>query len=290
MRKRRFWAGCFICFALSGQTAEPTSFEVAVIKASDPALPFNRNSGLRGGPGTNSPGTVAGTGVNLKSILRLAYDRRDDEVVAPSRVESARYDISAKVPPGTSKSSYHLMIQHLLISRLGLESHPEARLLPVYNLVVDRNGPKMAKAGPVADNATEGPTGVAPRIPGRGIATTKDGFPIIDPQATSTRTSILNGKATMEARHQTMTGLVKTLSLLLAQPVIDDTNLSGEYDFTLHWLTQSLMTAEPSEPTKENDAPDIFSAIKQLGLKLEKQKGNVDILVIDHLDRVPSGN
>ena len=77
------------------------------------------------------------------------------------------------------------------------------------------------------------------------------------------------------------------LSQILDRPVIDQTNLKGDYDFDL------AFTLEPppggSAPVEgSNGAPTIFGAVRRLGLKLERQKGPVDIIVIDGAEKPPT--
>ena len=92
--------------------------------------------------------------------------------------------------------------------------------------------------------------------------------------------------------------LAPVLSRILGRTVIDKTGLTGKFNIQAHWTPDQnqlqAMTggAQPDEPVPQFDpnGPSIFTAIQeQLGLKLESQKGPVDILVIDHVER-PSEN
>ena len=75
------------------------------------------------------------------------------------------------------------------------------------------------------------------------------------------------------------------------RPVIDRTGLTGNYDFTLSFLPDSARNASPDNlPPELRDRPSLFDALKeQLGLKLQPEKGPVEYLVIDHVER-PSAN
>jgi uncharacterized protein (TIGR03435 family) len=79
---------------------------------------------------------------------------------------------------------------------------------------------------------------------------------------------------------------VGQLSAQLGGPVTDDSGLTGHYDFALYW------SARPrSAQTEADGGPDLIEAVQaQLGLKLEKRKGPIDYVVVDSVDRVPSGN
>jgi uncharacterized protein (TIGR03435 family) len=94
-----------------------------------------------------------------------------------------------------------------------------------------------------------------------------------------------------------MEKLVTTLSNQLNQPVVDATGLKGKYDFVLSWSRQNLSPASPTPSpdgvavSPEASGPTLIGAVQQqLGLKLESKKGPVEILVIDHYEKVPTEN
>jgi uncharacterized protein (TIGR03435 family) len=170
------------------------------------------------------------------------------------------------------------MLQALLADRFKLSIHRETKELPVYALVAAKNGPKLqeAKADATYPNGIKGPDGVARggmmRIGGGEV--TGQGLPIAN--------------------------LTRMLSQQLGRTVIDKTGLTGKYDFTLQWTpdeSQGPMFkgadgappgGNPAPP--ESSGPSLFTAIQeQLGLKLESQKGPVEIIVIDHVEK-PSQN
>jgi uncharacterized protein (TIGR03435 family) len=74
-----------------------------------------------------------------------------------------------------------------------------------------------------------------------------------------------------------MDEIVRTLTSHIRGPVTDSTGLAGKYDFTLFW-------APNPGPT------ELAHAVAELGLKLERKMGLVDVFVIDHIDKVPIGN
>ena len=84
------------------------------------------------------------------------------------------------------------------------------------------------------------------------------------------------------ASMEDLAGILQTL-MPDEDPVVDQTGLAGRFDFTLKWSRDS---ASPDP----NAAPDLFTAIQQqLGLKLERVKAPIDVMVIDHIER-PSPN
>jgi uncharacterized protein (TIGR03435 family) len=109
------------------------------------ALPVAIQEQMRmsGGPGTKDPGRITYNGVTLKMLLKRAYDISPDQISGPDWLDSERYDIVAKVPPGTTPEQFRLMLQNLLAERFELRQHRETKTLPVYLLTVANNGPKL---------------------------------------------------------------------------------------------------------------------------------------------------
>src|SRR5438093_1564655 len=141
-----------------------------------------------------------------------------------------------------------------------------------------------------------------------------DGFPKLPPGAgRGNFMMIMNGRFRMTANRQSMSGLAEMLGNQLGRPVVDMTGLTAKYDFTLDFAPeegQRMMGpmgalphppppppgegggggAIPSAPDSQS-GPSLFTAVQeQLGLKLDSKKGPVDLLVIDHLEKVPTEN
>lgn len=111
-----------ICFGLSvfaggmgfGQRGEDKlSFEVASVKRSGPTSVRN----FDGGPGTNDQGRYTATGV-LRDLLFSAYrtlwDDYREQISGPGRIDTEKYDLLVKIPPGTTKKQFQRMLQNLL--------------------------------------------------------------------------------------------------------------------------------------------------------------------------------
>jgi uncharacterized protein (TIGR03435 family) len=232
------------------------------------------------------PGRFSTTGATVKQLIALAYDVRDFQVSGgPSWISSDKYDIDAKepdalaeelakLPPDQRREKMGLLIQSLLADRFQLKVSHGTKELPVYALVVGKNGPKIqqAKADDTYSNGMKGPDGRALRHGGMmGMAPgqlTGQGVPLAF--------------------------LVQQLSQQLGRSVLDQTGLKGNYDFTLKWTpdqsSAAMFQGPPGGPGSDNtpppdtSGPSIFTAVQeQLGLKLESTKGPVEILVIDHI-------
>jgi uncharacterized protein (TIGR03435 family) len=100
-------------------------------------------------------------------------------------------------------------------------------------------------------------------------------------KTTSGVSSLASGPDSIADRAATMAVLASQLSTILERVVVDKTGLTGKYDIKLEWVRE-LEAATGS-------GPSVFAAIQaQLGLKLEAGKGDVEVLVIEHAERVPT--
>src|SRR3954468_7195263 len=157
---------------LAGCPAYAQTFEVASIKATAPQE-SGRIMVRMGG----DPGRIDYVNVSLRDLVRQAYDVKDYQVVAPDWMNSARFDVQAKLPPDTPKEVRAVMMQALLAERFGLKTHKESKEVQVYSLVVGKNGPKLKKAEEIASTPPPGSgpggpaavgSGPGPRNPGGG--------------------------------------------------------------------------------------------------------------------------
>ena len=170
-----------------------------------------------------------------------------------------------------------LMIQSLLADRFKLTMHYEMRELPEYALVVAKSGKTGPQLRPHSDSTTcvDVPAGQPYRIvPGATLQPSCRGIRVIDND--------------LAGRNVTITRIAEALSVLVGRNVVNRTGLDGTFDVTLHFqilpLEPDASAFDPSGP------PSIFIALQeQLGLKLESQKGAVDVQVIDHVEE-PSPN
>src|SRR4029077_8262602 len=123
-----------------GETA-PLSFEVASIKAAAPQPPgrFQISMG-------SDPGRINYSGVSLKNLVERAYSIKSYQVSGPDWLDSERFDVVAKLPEGATPQDVPKMLQALLAERFKLTVHREQKTLPVYGMVVGKNGVKMQKA------------------------------------------------------------------------------------------------------------------------------------------------
>jgi len=300
-------AAVFACSLASGQTADKTlTFDAAVIKPFVPPTGGRMMllEGGRGGPGPNDPGRIHYPTITIKNLLTTAYSVKDFQISGPAWLSEERFDILATMPPETTKEQFHIMLQNLLAERFKVTIHRETKELPIYSLVVAKNGPKMKESAPVS---AEEPKDAPPPLPPGPLKIGPDGFPIL-PMNFGGRGGfnmlMMNGRARFIAQQQTMHDLADRLSQQLRRPVTDTTGLTAKFDFTLTYLPEGTMNtgkmlgpppgAEgrgPSDAPEVEAPPDIFTAMQsQLGLKLEPKKGPVDLIVVDHAEKTPTEN
>jgi len=314
----------FTSCAAFAQTAENSpTFEVASVK---PAAPITGNfirMGMRGGPGTPDPGQISYSNVTLKNVLTNAYGVKGFQISGPGWLDSERYDIVAKLPRGATKEQFMVMLQNLLAERFKLTLHREKRDLPMYALVVGKNGPKLKESvddpPPKEGDAPKvgGPAADGPPPPPGKLPMGRDGFPVMPPGMGGRGGAsmiFMNGNVRLTANRQSMAGLAEMLSVQFDLPVVDMTGLKGNYDITMYFAPEGLagmrmlggLTPPPpgapppgeggggmpmaSAPDAQSN-PNLFASLQeQLGLKLEQRKGPVDLLVIDHLEKAPIEN
>jgi uncharacterized protein (TIGR03435 family) len=266
----------------------PPEFEVATIKPSKPEEQGN--------------GRITGNQINLqatplKFLIIYAWDLNpiDDEVIvdAPKWLDSDRFDIVAKVssdaggntaqnPTPVDPEDLRHMLRALLTERFQMQTHMEDRPTDAYTMIAVN--PKLRKADPNSRTRcgeNPGPDGKDPRIANPAL------------------------NRLISCQNMTMAQIGEKFQELaggyIHSPVLDATGLTGTWDFTLSFSSVDLtrgggaVAAPPSQgaPTAPdpNGAVSFFDAInKQLGLKLEKQKRPLPVLVIDHIEEKPTEN
>jgi uncharacterized protein (TIGR03435 family) len=197
-----------------------------------------------------SPDGLTMQNVTLQSSIAWAYDVQDFQISGVSGAD--RFDVIAKAAMPVTVPELRAMLRNLLAERFKLTLHRETKELPSLVLVLTKGGPKLQ--------------------PSR-----EDGPGILRPD-----------KAAMVARHATIAEFIGALAGPLRAPVIDKTGLTGRYDFTVD-LSSYLGDAKTGQAPDMTDI--VASALReQLGLNLESRKVPLEILVIDHAERTPSGN
>jgi uncharacterized protein (TIGR03435 family) len=287
------------------------TFEAAIVKPAQPQPMGMIRIAMGGGPGTPDPGRITYENVALKQVLSTAFEVKSYQISGPAWLDSERYDITAKVPTGSTKEQMHVMLQNLLADRFGLTVHREKKEMASYILSVGKGGNKMKVADPDppkdpnADDAP-GPPAMPPAGMGRG-AMGKDGFPEMNVRRGGRggpMVMMMPGKAKMTCTKCSVSQLTDTLGNQLDRPVVDMTGLTGDYEFTLIFLPEFRNMpgmvpggrgpgpgGAPGADVQEDAAPALLAAVQdQLGLKLDQKKAPIDLVMIDHLEKIPTEN
>jgi len=232
--------------------ADP-SFDVATIKPSDPA---QQGFGITLGRGGANVLTTLNT--TLTDLIAFAYNVHVRQITGgPSWMDSDKYDLNVRpdTPGIPNVKQMQTVLKKLITARFQLAFHRDKKELSAYILTVAKTGPKLTKSQSTGNN------------PGIGMT----------------------GPRTMGVMNCTMAEFAGFLPMRVLnavdRPVVDQTALTGRYDFQLKWTPDNAAT-----PPAADDPPDLFTAVQQqLGLKLDAVHTPVDVLVIDKVEK-PSAN
>ncbi len=258
-------------------------FDAASIKVNESG--GGRHSLALGLPG----GRVRAINVSLAGFMTAAYQVPASRILgAPAWFDSADFDLEATSEGNSPVEQNRLRLQSLLADRFKLVTHHETRQLPIYALVLAKPGklgPQLhlnnEKCDPSPPASSQGFPASTGTIPSLNCGDTSE-------QATPNRVRLTGRKAIMNQLLVTLAGPASNPNI--DRPIEDRTGLTGTIDFTLEFAP---LQVTPSIAQPAADAPELPSLstalLDQLGLKLEPQRGPVDVLVIDHVEE-PSPN
>jgi uncharacterized protein (TIGR03435 family) len=218
-------------------------------------------TGARGYSIRPLPGRLSTQNTSLKQLVAAAYHVNDYQVSGgPKWIDTDRFDIEAKAPDADkppSEKELMLMLQKLLEQRFALAIHRDTREQQVYVLQPGKSGPKLQPA-----KDTSVPTQF--RVVQRHIITSVNA---------------------------PLDHLIETLQWVLGRPVLDQTGLSGAFDYKLEWAPDDLQLRSDESPVQsEGSLPSLGSALQEiLGLRLLSQKGPVEVINIESASH-PAGN
>lgn len=235
-------------------------FDLATIKPSDPRTHLS----VLFAPG----GRLVITHATVRFLMKIAYDVGDDQIEGgPDWVHSRRFDVEAKpdVPIGGDprnmttderrvfQEQVRLRLQSLLADRFQLKLRIQAKDLPVYALIVSKNGPKMQLSTSQSDQS-----------------------------------GIKGGRGEVTATNAGMDALAHFLGEQSGRPIVDMTGLKGKYDFQLQWTPDAGQTlgvpdaASNSPASVDSIGTSLFTAVQeQLGLKLQSRKSAAEFLTVE---------
>jgi uncharacterized protein (TIGR03435 family) len=248
----------------SAAMAEGPEFEVASIRQSPlGGLLENYTPTLNVQPGA----TIRFANLRLRDMIVLAYGVGLRQLggppwtTEPDSNDTPRFDVVAKVPADAKKEDIPVMMQNLLADRFKLKVHREPRTTQVYSLEVAKGGHKLTES-----------------VPAEGrVAGCQRGF------GAGPELSIV-----AECRNVTMEQLAQQIQALAPGyfregPVVDRTGLTGAYDLKLEWI-------RVQEATEGKPGPTMIAAVQKFGLRLEKTKESVDMIIVDQCEQKPTEN
>ena len=228
----------------------------------------------------DAPDGVDGSAATLAMLVEYAYGLRSDDQVSggPDWEKTDRFDVQArigaadlaamaKLGPSEKKTRLKLMTQALLAERFKLRVHSATRQVPVYELVIAKGGSKLQDAPTdTSDNLRKG----------------KDGKPLNGFLSWNTGKTVAQGFPV-----KSLADFLSQPICALGRPVIDKTGLTGTYDFTLDWTPPhpGVRLGAESDSASPEDATSIFTALGDVGLRLQPSTGPIDTIVIDHVEQ-----
>jgi uncharacterized protein (TIGR03435 family) len=296
MTIRLLGALALVCSAW-GQTP---AFEVASVKMSEPITPELVNSGRLQMGVTIDSKYVRISKLSLLELVALAFQVKGHEFTTLPWMATQRYDIQAKLPEGASRGQVPAMLQELLAERLKLKYHREPQERKVYALVVAKGGHKMKEAAPDETTAPVAAAG-AGQIRG-GLAVAPGGsVAIVGAGGNSAITPGPNGGVHVESPRMTMGRLVNTIGRYVDLPLLDMTDLKGEYEVALDVSGEDVRNAARSKGFAMRTTPageeasdpvgaSLRTSLEKLGLKLEGRKLAVNVIVVDSAEKIPAEN
>lgn len=322
---RKFALLCALTAALGA--AQDLAFEVATIH---PAGAINTQAMLTGnmtlGMSVNG-NQVNFRYMSLRDLAVAAYEVKPFDVTAPEWTAQQRFDISALMPAGATKEQVPAMLRTLLRDRFKMVAHKDTKEADVYAMTVARDGHKMKPSPelppppPPSDQPEADPakaTGPGMTVNGQRMNINQSGatpggggnFSITGGANGAQKVSVSpEGNIHMEIERLTMKELADQLGMLMDLPVEDHTELQGPFQVALDMSMADMMGImskvgmmsgagglPPEAQTRlsqmaANDPGGLIQgSVQKLGLKLDKQKGSISMLVIESAEKQPTEN
>src|SRR5688572_12207333 len=259
---------------------QPVAFEVASVKRSPPDAEKNLNGFTSTISGAMPGGRWRAQNVRLPLLIQFIYGILPEQLVGgPAWMTVDRFTIEAKAAGEPSRVQSVQMVKQLLAERFKLRVHTEQRPLDAFVLVIARADGKLGpglrpsrRGGCEADAARGVPPNPTPpgQRPNCGFQST------VKAGVTQLR---ISGFPVSRLLTATNAGFV------VGRPMLDRTGLRGPYDIDLDYVP----AGDPQSPSPDPNLPNVGSSLEtavreQLGLKFERRKELMEVLVIDHIE------
>jgi bla regulator protein blaR1 len=241
-----------ICSGMAGSAGAQGQLPAFDVATIKPSGPDSAPISIQRLPG----GRLVTSNTPLSMLIQWAYELDEGRLLnVPRGLESLRFDVVAKAPePDPARGQMQLMMRGLLAERFKLTVHQETRELLAYTLITEPSGAKV-----------------------RAARTDEPADP--NPFRMSDAGSLTGARVTADM-------LATVLSNQLGRPVKNETGFAGVFDFSLRWSPDGATV-----PADTADRPSLFEAIReQLGFRLVARRTPIDVVVIDHVERMPTEN
>ena len=301
VRKRILIGVCVAVVLAEAQTASPQkaatrlAFEVASIKPAEPLSAERMMAGQQHISVNVDAARVDFSDVSLAELIRAAYRVKLYQISGPDWTTTARFDVVAKLPEGAKADQVPEMLRTLLEERFHLVLHNSSKEMPVYALVVGKEGSKLKESVP--DDGTDGAGAPAGGRSGMGASPMSTS----GPNGSSTMLAGPNGLH-VSLKNMTVASMLDWLSRFTDRPVVDQTGLAGRYDLDLDVSRDEMLNAargagmvidaarRAPEGATDPGGDSVFGSVQKAGLKLEPRRLPLTLLVVDRLDKTPTEN
>jgi uncharacterized protein (TIGR03435 family) len=248
LKKFRLRTSAAVAVLIAANCFAQTSFDAASIRPN----PRAERSEIQ-----VAPGSLVMRNEPFLDLMQWAFDLPVPQMELPPWFQIECYDVAAKASGAATETQMRVMLQKLLADRLGLKTHTEARVMPVFTLTLAKGGPKFQ------ESATEGSFSMEQK-----------------------------GLAALTAHHARLADLAQAIARQAGRPVVDETGLKGRYEIQMDLASYMARGADgATSPGKFDMTSLLFNGLQDLlGLKLESRKESVDVLVVDHAEKVPTEN
>jgi uncharacterized protein (TIGR03435 family) len=294
------FAGTLDASSIRAQSQTPTndrpSFAVASVKENESDRPGGMNVPLLGDIYTPTDGIFSGIHIPLITYIYFAYNFTGNQMQLlvprlPGWVISDHFDIEARADGNPTKAQMRLMMQSLLADRFKLAVHYETQQLPVLAAVLSKPGKTGPQLHPHSEDVACSTIPPPPPTPGspQSSTTITNGLPIVCGGIVAMPESA-PGRMRVGGRNVPIGMIISTLAQMggFDRSVIDQTTLTGNFDFSIEWTPQRRNP--DADPQNDDSGSQLMQALnEQLGLKLESKKGPVEVFILDHIEK-PSPN
>lgn len=212
---------------------------------------------------TEDEGSLNYRQIGLRRLLMRAYDVGPERVVGPAWMDQFLYDVVANFPSGATKANIPEMLEDLLADRFGMMVHKEFREGPAYDLVVAKGGLKLK------------PTD-------------------LDPESRLAKSFRVSPNGHLAAKR--FSSLALLLTTLVERPVFDRTGVTGTFDIEFQAALEDLpklnllSALTQSAGASDQRAPSLVAALGDLGLALVSRRAELEYLVVDKAEKLPTAN